>query len=67
MQAEKIAELEQKKLNLENQLYEMEKKLNKIFTEEKMPLLENKYNDTYWKYKDGNLTNYTHAKKLLNA
>lgn len=61
------AELEQLKTNLENQLYETKKKLNKIFIEEEMPLFEKMYNDTYWKYEEGGLTVYIHAKKVTEC
>ena len=70
MQAEKKEELEQKKLNLKKQLSAIERLLDGDFVSKNRPLLEKKYNDTYWTCQTSNdyagkkWTIYIHAKKV---
>jgi len=70
MQAAKKTELEQKRLNLKNQLNAVERLLTNAFIDENKPLFEKKYNDTYWTYTNSygcigkRWIVYVHAKKV---
>jgi len=70
MQTAEKKELEDLKSNLKKRLNEVERKLDEIFITENKPLLEKKYNDTYWTHKNSyscdskEWTVYVHAKTV---